>query len=120
MGTNKKREKGKEMETIILKPEQFDIKNVEFSDLKTQPNGGKIIYLNYLDGGKKKKLVIQTPKMSCPYGMSFYGDGDYPKYSLEMSFGGMQDGNTLECLYKIFDSLDEKLLQAGIDNSQSW
>lgn len=108
------------MEIIRLKPEHFDINKVEFSEPKTLPNGGKAIYLNYLHDGKKKKLVIQTPKMSCPYGMSYYGDGDYPKYSLEMSFGGMESGNSLDALYKVFDSLDEKLVQAGIDNSQPW
>lgn len=108
------------METIILKPEQFEISKVQFSEPKNLSNGGKAIYLNYLDDNKKKILVLQTPKMTCPYGLSCYDQGDYPKYSLEMSFGGMDDENSIGALYRVFESLDKKLIDSGIENSQAW
>lgn len=107
------------METIILTPDKFNINNVKFSEPKILPNGGKAIYLNYETNGNKQIIVFQTPKMMCPYGISCF-DGEYRKYSLEMSFGGMEDDTTLEKFYQNIEAIDNKLISEGINNSQAW
>lgn len=108
------------METVILTPEKFDINNVKFSEPKNLSNGGKAIYLNYETDGNKQIIVFQSPKMMCPYGISCFDQGDYPKYSLEMSFGGMDDDPTLERFFQNLESLDKKLISEGMKNSQAW
>ena len=108
------------METVILTPDKFDIDNVKFSEPKSLSNGGKAIYLNYETEGTKQIIVFQTPKMMCPYGLSCFDQGEYPKYSLEMSFGGMDDDPTLERFFQNIESIDNKLISEGMKNSQAW
>ena len=66
----------------IVKAHRMDVGKVSFSDVKTNDNGGKTIYLNY----DNHSFIVQTPKMTLPYNMSVYDKGEYPKYSLEVSF----------------------------------
>lgn len=108
------------MEHKILTPEEFDINNVKFSEPKSLSNGGKAIYLNYEEEGTKKIIVFQTPKMMCPYGLSCFDQGEYPKYSLEMSFGGKEEDSTLDRFYENMDSIDKKLISEGMKNSKAW
>ena len=63
----------------LVKSHKIDITKASFSDVKTNENGGKSIYLNY----DNSKFMMQTPVM--PYDMSVYDKGEYPKYSVELS-----------------------------------
>merc|ERR1711934_1151325 len=99
----------------IVKSDKFTCDNVEYSDPKKLSHGGQAIYLNY-DG---KPLILQTPKMSMPWGMGKY-DGDVPKFSLDLSFKGMDNSDSLQTFYKALNGLDEKLVEDGAKNSLSW
>ena len=99
----------------IVKSDKFSCSNVEYSDPKKLSHGGQAIYLNY-DG---KPLILQTPKMSMPWGMGKY-DGDVPKFSLDLSFKGMDNSDSLQTFYKALNELDEKLVEDGAKNSLSW
>ena len=99
----------------IVKSDKFSCSNVEYSDPKKLQHGGQAIYLNY-DG---KPLILQTPKMSMPWGMGKY-DGDVPKYSLDLSFKGMDNSESLQSFYSALNKLDEKLVEDGVSNSMQW
>ena len=99
----------------IVKSENFSVDHVEYSDPKKLSHGGQAIYVNY----EGKPLILQTPKMSMPWGMGKY-DGDIPKYSLDLSFKGMDNNPALESFYNALHSLDEKLVDDGVSNSMSW
>ena len=99
----------------IVKSEKFSVDHVEYSDPKKLSHGGQAIYVNY-DG---KPLILQTPKMSMPWGMGKY-DGDIPKYSVDLSFKGMDNNPSLEAFYTALKSLDEKLVDDGVSNSMTW
>ena len=99
----------------IVKSDKFSCSNVEYSDPKKLQHGGQAIYLNY-DG---KPLILQTPKMSMPWGMGKY-DGDVPKYSLDLSFKGMDNSEALQSFYSALNQLDEKLVEDGVSNSMQW
>lgn len=99
----------------IVKSDKFSCSNVEYSDPKKLQHGGQAIYLNY-DG---KPLILQTPKMSMPWGMGKY-DGDVPKYSLDLSFKGMDNSESLQSFYSALNQLDEKLVEDGVSNSMQW
>ena len=53
------------MSTQILLPHQFNTSEINFSDVKTNSYGGKVVYMNRSGG----KLILQTPKMFIPYGL---------------------------------------------------
>ena len=97
----------------VFKPQQIETGQITFSPPRILPNGGKIIYLQY----EKKKLVMQTPKMSVPFGLNCYlnKDGSH-KYTLSLSFQNVEDSD----FYKFIQSLDEWLVKAGVANSLPW
>ena len=99
----------------IIKPAEFNLDNVSYSEPKSLSNGGKAVYVNFNNG----PVVLQTQKMKCPFGMSKF-DGDYPKYTLEMSFAGMDNNESLETFYNKMSSFDEKLVSDGVVNSMPW
>ena len=99
----------------IVKAHRIDIDNVSVSEPKTNSNGGKSIYLNYKD----HPFIVQTPKMSLPYNMSVYDKGEYPKYSLEVSFRDMEDYR-VKGFYESFEKLEELIVKAGVKNSMAW
>ena len=93
---------------------EIDVSALEFSDLR--PYGkGQISYVNY----KSSSLVIQTPIMKCPYGLSkFDADGDRVKYSLDLSFGG--DSKNITDLKKLLEDVDDRVLNESTKKSLQW
>ncbi len=100
----------------ITKAHKVDVGRVSVSEPKTNENGGKSIYLNY----DKHPFIIQTPKMSMPYNMSVYDKGEYPKYSVEVSFRDMDTNANVKKFYDNFDSVDNFLVEEGVKNSMAW
>lgn len=101
----------------IILPESFNANAIRFSDTKVLSNGGKSVYVNY-DGNY---LVMQTPKMLCPYGISKYDEpGKEPKFNLDMSFGQMDDNPGCKSLFNMLKTFDEKLVVDASQNSLSW
>lgn len=93
---------------------EIDVAALEFSDLR--PYGkGQIAYVNY----KSKPLLVQTPLMKCPYGLSkFEGDADRVKYSLDMSFGG--DCKKITALKELLEAVDNRVLDESTKKSLPW
>merc|ERR1711934_440237 len=54
-----------------------------------------------------------------PWGMGKY-DGDIPKYSVDLSFKGMDNNPSLESFYTALKQLDDKLVDDGVSNSMTW
>ena len=69
----------------VVKGNKVNVSKLTFSDVKTNSNGGKTVYIN--NGGIFR---VQTPIMTLPYDMSVY-EGDYPKYTIEVSFRDMEE-----------------------------
>lgn len=105
------------MESIIL-PSNFDVSNVSYSAPRTLDNGGRAIYMSL----NKSPIVLQTPEMVAPYGVSNWNDdGKGPdKYSLDLSFKGKEGRENLNTFFEKMVSLDKKLVQDGVDNSMTW
>ena len=100
----------------LVKSHRVDLKNVSFSDVKTNDNGGKSIYVNY----NQKTFYMQTPVMNMPYDMSVYDKGDYPKYSLELSFRDMDEDYRVKGFHENMENFDELLVDNGVKNSMAW
>lgn len=99
----------------IVKSDNFKSELLSYSEPKKLGHGGQAIYVSY-DG---KPFIIQTPKMGMPWGMGKF-DGDVPKYSLDLSFKGMDGNGSMESFYKTLETIDEKLLSDGVTNSMAW
>ena len=99
--------KGKNLDTSLItpaeKPKQLD-------------NGSKFLWVGY----KNSKLSLQTPRMNVAFNMSVYDKGEYPKYSVELSFGGMENDAALQKFHDNLEAMDEYLIDQGVANSMAW
>ena len=101
---------------MMIRPRDFEITKMDYSEPKQLTNGGKAVYLNY----DSKQLVVQTPQMSCPFGLNLYDGGDYPKYSIDMSFRGMEDNPKLREFHDMISAIDEQMIEDAVKNSMAW
>ena len=120
----------------IIKPKSFELSRIEFSEVKTNQYGGKVVYIRY-NGGK---LRIQTPKMSLPWGLNEdevtddkTGDAIGFKYSFNLSFRGMdkehdetasevyqKEARKLREVEEMLSTMNEGVIQQAKGNSISW
>ena len=99
--------KGKNLDTSLItpadKPKQLD-------------NGSKFLWVGY----KNSKLSLQTPRMNVAFNMGVYDKGEYPKYSVELSFGGMESDTALQKFHDNLEAMDEYLIDQGVANTMAW
>jgi hypothetical protein len=110
------------MENIVPFTE-FDIKNINVAKLRTLDNGGKVVSLFYkLASGDQRMLTLQTPELSCPYGLSKWdNDGKGPaKYTLDLSFKGYDSRETVKKFYKGLTEFDSMLIENGLTRSEEY
>ena len=95
------------MANLTIKGKNFNSKLVSISDKpNVMESGAKYVWVGYEHNGSPKNLVLQTPYMTCPFGMNCFDKGEYPKYSTELSFSGVDSDKNLKAFY---DNLNRKL-----------
>lgn len=104
------------MDSIML-PSDFSVKDVSYGAPRSLDNGGKSIYLAF----NKAPIVLQTPEMWAPFGkQKWENDKGTPKFTLDLSFKGMDQRPALEAFYNRMTELDNKLIDDGVTNSFDW
>ena len=106
-------------ENMIVIPKNLDVSQLKFGDVQKNKMGGNVVYLQY---GNSKRLTIQTPMMSCPFGVSCYIDEKTgsKKYSLDVSFKGADEDPKIKAFLDKMQELDEFLIDQGAKNSKEW
>jgi len=104
------------MSSATIKGKNIDVSKISFSQPRMLDNGAKLVYMNY-DGGR---LSVQSPWMTLPWKMGVYTEGEYPKYSIDLSFKGMDEDSDLLGFHDKIKAVEEKLINGGINNSVSW
>ena len=105
------------MSSPVVQPSTFDVSKVSISQPKVLDSGGKMAYLNYGDG---KRLLIQTPSLPAPFGMSVFDKAGPPKYSVDLALRGYQDQPKPKALFAALQKLDEYMIEQGVKNSKVW
>ena len=109
----------------ILTTDTFNVKNITFSDVKTDIHGRKMVFLNHKGG----KIQLQLPKMYSPFGIKKWRKADDntnkdDKFEMELSFKGTQNtdknGLKLKKLHESLLELDELIKEKCIENCKSW
>ena len=120
--------KSKTMTSMIVSASDFNIKNIVYTNPKTNSVGGKSIGI--LNSAVKKSLYINT-HMLLTYGASFFDpkdkdgsskkDNTVPKYdmSLQLPRDEFATNETREFL-KLMKELDDKILADAFKNSVEW
>jgi len=98
-------------------PTDFSVKDVHYGTPRTLDSGGKSIYMAF----NKAPIVLQTPQMWAPFGkQKWENDKGTPKFTLDLSFKGMDSSPALETFYNKMTELDNKLVEDGVTNSFDW
>ena len=100
----------------LVKGKNIDTGAISFSVPRTLDNGAKLVYVNYNQG----RFSVQTPWMSMPWKMGAFTDGEYPKYSIDLSFKGMEEGNDLQLFHDKMKEVEQKIIDGGFENSVAW
>lgn len=102
----------------IIQPKSFDVGRLSFGTPKKNANGGKTIYPMYAG----KIPYVQTPVMTAPFGVSFFpGENGAPdKYSLDVSFAGMDSHEGIKSFYEFAAAVDAAVLDEAWKKSMDW
>jgi len=100
----------------LVKGKNIDTSAITFAVPRTLDNGAKLVYCNYNQG----RFSVQTPWMTMPWKMGAFTDGEYPKYSIDLSFKGMEDGNELQAFHDKMKEVEQKIIDGGCENSVAW
>jgi hypothetical protein len=102
---------------------KFAPETVVFGDLGKTSKGGKIVFLSFPGN---KRIKVQTPEMSAPFGVSSFADATSgtSSYSLDASFRGFdtdtKQGRFLAAFLDKVKSFDDVVLDKATANSKAW
>lgn len=97
----------------------FDANKLNFGKNPVKlSSGGKIVNVEY---GTSRRLTIQTPAVSIPFGLSkpFQGD-ENAKWSVDLSFRGYETTPAIAAFLQKMRELDAAILKAATENSKEW
>ena len=103
----------------IVIPSEFDINKINYGEVKKyETSNGKMVSVGY----NGSPFIIQTCECYAPFGVACYqnDDGKSPSYALNLSFRNMENRKSLKALYEMFESLDKKNLEMGMENATTW
>ena len=100
----------------LVKGKNINTSKVTFSPAKVLDNGAKLVYMNH-NGGM---FNVQTPELDVAWDINCYDEGPYPKYSLELSFRGMDENQDIQAFHDKFLELEKKIINSGVENGSSW
>lgn len=103
----------------LMFAKHIDTSKITFGQVRANESGGKNIPILY----NGHPIYAQIPEMTCVYGLSKWpggGDGKNDRYSVELSFQGMKETNSLGKFMKVLNEMNDLFLQAALDNSLEW
>lgn len=97
----------------------FDAEKITFEQVKKNSLGGNVVYIKY---DTNPKIVLQTPAVSAPFGISTFTDEKTGavKYSLDISFRGMESDSKIQEFHDKMHEIDEMLIKEGVSHSKEW
>ena len=112
------------MDDIIF-PAALDMDKITYGTLKVLPNQSKSVFVAH----NGKPIIMQTPKMRCPFNLSKWDkmvkgkDGiEKPsyKYDIVLSLDKINENPNMKIFYDKFTGWDEKFKTDGMKNSLNW
>jgi hypothetical protein len=98
---------------------KFAPETVVFSELGKTSKGGKIVFLSF---PANKRIKIQTPVLSAPFGVSSFADAasGVSSYSLDASFRNYETDAKIGSFLTKVKEFDDLILDTATTNSKSW
>lgn len=96
---------------------------MRYTEARTNSSGkGKSCGVLFQYGADSVKLIVQTPKMWCQFGVDEYKpeDGGPTKFSLRLGFKNLQNGGQMADLHRLLKSVDANNIEQAIQNQATW
>lgn len=106
----------------VMLSSAFEPASVVFNPCEKNKMGGKFVPVS-TDPEGKKRVVIQTPPLSVPFGVSPYQDattGEVQSYSVDVSFRGAESDARIAAFLAKMRDLDAIILTKAVENSTAW
>jgi hypothetical protein len=100
----------------------FQPGSIKFGPVDRNRNGGKFVPLHGPDGAKKR-ITIQTPALSMPFGVSAFRekpDAEVQSYSIDVSFRNLESDPKLADFLAKMREVDATLIQGAVANCKDW
>lgn len=101
----------------VLTATNFSVDKITFGKHKPNANGGFNIELTV--GTNTDEILLQTPKMRCPFGISTDKTNPFKK-SLDVSFQGSETNDSIKSFRKIVEAVDELAVDYALKNSKAF
>lgn len=100
----------------------FDASALCFAPMEKNKKGGKIVNLAVAGQDAKRRIVMQTPAVAVPFGVSPYTDasGEIQSYSIDIAFRNSDTDPHIADFLGRMRHLDEVLLDTAVANSKDW
>ena len=107
------------MANNIILSKNLDVSAISYEPAKKNAMGGNVVPLKFQGSSK---IVLQTPVVSAPFGLSTFTDDKTGavKYSLDISFRGMEEDPRIQQLHDKMAEIDNALIEEGVKNSKEW
>ena len=96
--------------------------SITFGPPDRNRNGGKFVPLLGADGSKRR-ITIQTPALSMPFGISAFREkpeAEIQSYSIDVSFRNVETDHRLADFLARMRELDAVMIDASVANSKAW
>jgi len=101
----------------ILQAKDFNIEKLKCGSLRVNDNQGKSVWISY----ENSKLVLQTPEMLAPFGISKWDkEKGGQKSELTLSFQGKEGRPALQKFYENLKEIDDKMISEALTNAGAW
>jgi hypothetical protein len=101
----------------VMTASNFKIDTISFGKHKPNVNGGYNIELTV--GNGSEDIVVQTPKMRAPFGISTDKTNPFKK-SLDVSFQGVEANPSIASLRTLVENVDKMVIDYAFNNSKTF
>lgn len=101
----------------------FNASDLQFAPLEKNKKGGKIVNLSVAGQDARKRIVIQTPVVAVPFGVTPYQEattGEIQSYSIDISFRNYDTDPRIADFLARMRQLDDVMLDTAVKNSKEW
>lgn len=92
----------------------FNAQLVSFDKLSKTKRGSKTVKINY---GSSKSVLLQTPPVRLPYGLSIFNEEEGGRDSVSLSLSLDTDDNKIVAFTNVLRNIDEAVLRHCTENS---
>jgi hypothetical protein len=101
----------------VLTASNFKIDTISFGKHKPNINGGYNIDLTIGNGADE--ILVQTPKMRAPFGISTDKNNPFKKF-IDVSFQGIESNSSIKSLRELVENIDNMTIDYAVKNSKTF